>query len=255
VDRKRRRALQAQADDIADQQNEFGSGRPDNAAGVIKRRPKRPQGNSRALILRRLRNDHPQLHQLVLDGQISPHRAAIAAGFRQAPGRKPKRRPVDPLELSPDQAQELWLGAGAGGSVFQDEAARHEAWFKHRDQLMKMWGAHARRPLAWWCYESGELDYPGPELERSTLFEAGRLTELERGELIAYWKREFDRACRPDFFVCMGPGHFLEGEEAREAHYRWADIPAELVEAWTIERRRQDTKKEPRSEAVQGPQF
>jgi hypothetical protein len=196
VDRKRREALRARQDDIADRLNEYGPGQPDDIAGAAKRRPRRPQGNSRACILRRLRRDYPQLHQLVLDGVLSPHRAAIAAGFRKVPGPKPKRRPADPLELSPDQAQELWLGAGANGSVFQDESERHAAWLKHRDRLMELWGAHGRRQLAWWCYEApADLDYDY-SCEQSTLYEAGLLSETEMAELTVRWKYEFDRACR-----------------------------------------------------------
>jgi hypothetical protein len=93
MNRKRRRAIQAQADDVADRLNEYGPGRPDGA----KRRPRRPLGNSRQALLRRLRHDHPQLHELVLSGQISPFRAACVAGFRRPPGKKPTR-PVDPTE-------------------------------------------------------------------------------------------------------------------------------------------------------------
>ena len=141
------------------------------------------------------------------------------------------------------------MGAGANGSVFTTEEERHTAWARHRDRLMEMWAKGGRRPLAWWWLEAGELDYPGYELERSTLYEAGLLTGTEKAELLAYWKHEFDRACRPDFFICLGPGRFLEGEEAREAHCRWADIPAALVEQW----RRQQSKEEPSNAIAEGP--
>src|SRR5437899_1274685 len=94
VDEKRRRAFDAQSDDLKDRLNEFGSGRPDGG----KRRPKRPQGNSREVLLRKLRAHHPELHALVLSGEISPFAAAVAAKFRKRPGRQPKR-PVAPLEL------------------------------------------------------------------------------------------------------------------------------------------------------------
>jgi hypothetical protein len=183
-----------------------------------------------------LRRDHVELHRLVLSGAITPFSAAVAAGFRKRVGRPPKQGPVDPLDLSPDQAQELWLGASYDGSVFASEEERHAAWRKHRDRLMALWGKGGRRPLAWWCYEAGELDYPGYDFERSTLFEAGRLTEPERAELLAYWKHEFDRACVPGFFICLGPGRFLANEEACAAHCRWADIPRALVAAWSAER-------------------
>ena len=146
MDRKRRDALRAQRDDLADRQNEYGSGQPDVLAGAAKRRPLRPQGNSRAAILRRLRHDYPQFHALVLNGTLSPHRAAIAAGFRKPPGRRPKHRPIDPSDITHDQEMELWLGAGSNGSVFKDEDERREAWTRHRERLMALWGQHGRRP-------------------------------------------------------------------------------------------------------------
>jgi hypothetical protein len=243
---KQRRAIRAQADDIEDQLNQRGVGPPTGPRKLLK---PRPVGTSRAAILRRLRRDHVELYRLVLDGSITPFAAACAAGFRKRPGRQPKPGPTDSFNLAPSAAEELWLGCSADGSVFQDEDERRAAWVKHRAKLMELWGSHGRRPVAWWAYESpDDLDFPGPELERSTLFEAGLLTEPEQAELVAYWKYEFARACHPGFFVCLGQGHFLEGEQARQAHYRWADIPAALVEAWTG----QHKKEKPRSEATAG---
>jgi hypothetical protein len=43
----------------------------------------RPVGNSAAQALRRLRRDRPDLHGRVLDGELSPHAAAVEAGFRR----------------------------------------------------------------------------------------------------------------------------------------------------------------------------
>lgn len=42
-----------------------------------------PVGNSSAAALRRLRKDRPDLHSRVLAGELSPHGAAIEAGFRK----------------------------------------------------------------------------------------------------------------------------------------------------------------------------
>jgi hypothetical protein len=243
---KRRRAIQSQVDDIEDQLNQRGVGPPTGPRKLYK---PRPVGTSRAAILRRLRRDHVELHRLVLNGSITPFAAAVAAGFRKRVGRQPKPGPAESFNLAPDQAQELWLGAGANGSVFQAEDERREAWLKHKDRLMELWGKGGRRPLAWWLYEAGDLDYPGYDFERSVLFEAGLLTETEQAELVTCWRHEFDRACAPDFFICLGPGRFLEGEEAREAHCRWADIPAALVEQW----RRQQSKEEPSNAIAEGP--
>jgi hypothetical protein len=145
---------------------------------------------------------------------------------------------------------ELWLGAPDGGSSFASEEQRQAAWTRHRDRLMELWGCHGRRPVGWWQYEApGEMYYPGPDLEQSTLYEAGLLTEIERAEQVARWRHEFERAHAPDFFICLGSGRFLAGEEARAAHFRWADIPPSLVEEWSAERQ-QRAKKEPAAETA-----
>jgi hypothetical protein len=170
VDRRARDAIRAQQDDLKDRLNQFGSGQPDVVAGAAKRRPQRPQrpqGNSRACILRRLRRDYPELHQQVLAGQISPHRAAIQAGFRQQPGKRPKRRLIDPSDITSTQEQELWLGpADHQPSAFASEEQRRELWFRHRDRLMGWWGRGGRRPQAWWQFDS-PIPYPGYDHERS----------------------------------------------------------------------------------------
>ncbi len=44
---------------------------------------KASQGNSIEYTLRRLRKDHPELHEKVLADELSPHAAAIEAGFRK----------------------------------------------------------------------------------------------------------------------------------------------------------------------------
>jgi hypothetical protein len=239
VDRKRE-AFRARQDDIADRQNEFGPGRPHDIVGATKRRPQRPKGNSRELILRRLRNEFPEIHKLVLSGQITPFAGAVAAGFRKMPCR-PQRRPVDPSEITADQEMELWLGAGHRGSAFSSEDERREAWFQHRDRLMAMWGAHGRRPLAWWLY-SGR-DYPGYDLERSTLFEAGLLAETERAELLQYWREQFERLMDPNF-----------GDVAAcEQHIKWCDMPRSLLAEWANEYLRKKMAEPHQTEAaVQG---
>ena len=45
--------------------------------------PARPVGNSREATMRRLRKDHPQLHQQVVAGDLSANAAAVKAGFRK----------------------------------------------------------------------------------------------------------------------------------------------------------------------------
>jgi hypothetical protein len=194
VDEKRREAFRARADDIADRQNEFGPGRPDGA----KRRPRRPLGNSRQALLRRLRRDHPELHRLVLDGTLSPFRAAVAAGFRRKPGPRPKR-PIDPLEEGHhEQMLELWLGPSHRGSVFNNAAELRAAWVKHRDQIMAWWGTNCRRPAGWWELET-DLEYPGYDAEPRFLYERGLLTAAENAQFEQSQKKE------PSNAIAEGP--------------------------------------------------
>lgn len=54
-----------------------------NHNNVMVSSPGAKQGNSAAYTLRRLSKDFPAIHDRVLAGELSPHRAAIEAGFRQ----------------------------------------------------------------------------------------------------------------------------------------------------------------------------
>jgi hypothetical protein len=140
--------------------------------------------------------------------------------------------------LSADAAQDFWLGpADNQPPAFASDDERRASWLRHRDLMMEWYGSHGRRPQAWWRYDAGDLrfDY---DTERSTLFTAGALADRERSELLTHWREQFDRAHRPDFFVCMGPGKFFFGDDARRKHFKWADIPPALVEAWEEERAR-----------------
>lgn len=65
----------------------------------------RPDGTSRAAGLRRLRKDRPDLHQQVIDGELSVNAACVKAGFRK------KKTPLE-------QLQHWWIKA--------DEATRDE---------------------------------------------------------------------------------------------------------------------------------
>jgi hypothetical protein len=185
----------------------------------------------------RLRRDHVELHRLVLSGAVTALEAAVAAGFRSPPGRKPKARPVDPTDITPAEEMELWLGPSHNGSLFSSAEELREAWIRHRDRLMERWGNRGRRPQAWWEFEAGDLEYPGYDLEQSTLYECGLLTEAECVQLVERWRQEFERAQDPNFSYCLGSAEFLIGDLARKAHYKWADIPAELVEEWTAQQK------------------
>jgi hypothetical protein len=151
--------------------------------------------------------------------------------------RRPQRS-----RLSPDQELDLWLGRGPLSDPwpFVSEEARQAAWLRHREHLIgQLPSSPGRRLQAWWQYFEGAPPYPGPDREASTLYAAGLLGEAEKVELEADWRREFDRAQEPGFWLCLGPGDWLEGAAARRAHYRWADIPRALVKRWTAERKRQ----------------
>jgi hypothetical protein len=134
------------------------------------------------------------------------------------------------------------LGVGHAGSSFESDEHRRETWFRYRDKLMQQWGRGGRRPQGWWWYEAPEKGlrgYVGFSHERSVLWETpGVLTEGERAELEAQWRREFDRSWGEHFFYCAGPDKIFTGDVARELHWLWADLPPELLDKWMAQRRK-----------------
>jgi hypothetical protein len=233
--KKRRRAARAQSDDIQDRMNEHGPGRPGGPLGFASRRKGRPTG--RVALIRRLRRNHPELHQQVLAGELTPHRAAIAAGFLRKP-RKPKP-PVSAIAITPLQEMDLWLGPSHHGSAFASEEERHRLWVENRERLLPLFGQDGRRPMAWWKYES-PVPFPGLRRQRSTLYEHGLLGAAEARALVADWRAEFKRASQPDFAYVAGPGEIYQGAVARQKHFAWADIPSALVQQWEAARPRAD---------------
>jgi hypothetical protein len=140
--------------------------------------------------------------------------------------------------LHVDQEQEFWLGPGRSGTLFADDAERKALWVRHRDRLMELFGGHGHRPWAWWHYEAPALGLRFVfDRECSTLYEAKQLSASEEAELVAEWRRQFDRSLENDFFYTVGPGEILDGEDARAAHLEWAGIPTSLLEQWERERR------------------
>jgi hypothetical protein len=73
---------------------------PGKAVDNVHTLPPRPAGNSQENALRRLRKGRPDLHEMVLNGELSAHAAAIEAGFR---------RRDSPL----DQLHKAWARASA----------------------------------------------------------------------------------------------------------------------------------------------
>jgi hypothetical protein len=132
-------------------------------------------------------------------------------------------------DLSRDDAaelQELWLGPNVNtGSRFADREELRAAWERHRGVAMLMFGKLGRRPLAWWEFEAPPGLRYDDDHEQSILWAAGILGADERAELEAHWRRRFEQAYALD-------------RKARRKRIRFADIPRELVAAWTAERKR-----------------
>jgi hypothetical protein len=94
------------------------------------------------------------------------------------------------------------------------------------------------RPLEWWLYEK-QRDPPAEYSNQPTvLYSMGELSEAEIESAMQGWRYYYAQAQDPEFFVCLGPGEFIEGAKARRFHYKWAGIPRELVRKWNAERKR-----------------
>jgi len=92
-------------------------GRPEPAGTVdnVHSLPARPTGNSQESALRRLRKGRPDLHKMVLAGELSANAAAVEAGFR---------RRDTPL----DQLHKVWARASATErAAFRQAIAEGEA--------------------------------------------------------------------------------------------------------------------------------
>jgi hypothetical protein len=68
--------------DRLDQMNPSRQGERTDLVNIVNE-VQRPQGNSTAQALRRLRKDRKDLHARVLAGELTPHAAMIEAGFRK----------------------------------------------------------------------------------------------------------------------------------------------------------------------------
>jgi hypothetical protein len=134
---------------------------------------------------------------------------------------------IDSCGLTYSELQELWLGPCSGGSVFDTPEQLRDAWDRGRAVVMRLWARGGKRPMAWWCYEAPalSLEWPGYDRQRSYLYAAGVLSESERIEVEAEWRQAFDAA---------------KGKGARERreHYEFHDIPLELIERWTPQKKK-----------------
>ena len=159
---------------------------------------------------------------------------------------------IDSCGLTLSELQELWLGANPSqGSHFRTREELVAAWEAGRAVVMRLWGSHGRRPMAWWEFDAGELKHPGYDRERSTLWKAGVLSDVETIDLMAEWRREFEKAQAPDFTLNNGDAELLKGDCARAAHYAHHDIPRELIRRWekTARRRRARAERQPEAPA------
>src|SRR4051794_26432842 len=130
----------------------------------------------------------------------------------------------------------LELGDDERRPAFASDAERRATWEYHREAMLAD-ERPGRRPQAWWDYDA-PIPWPGYDNETVALFAAGLLSDEELAELMPWWREQFERSFAPEFFHCLGPGRILEGVPARQAHYRWACIPPEIVKRWTAERGR-----------------
>ena len=115
-----------------------------------------------------------------------------------------------------------------------------EDWEQYRESLMRECRL-GERPEEWWLFERGE---ERPEHQAQRLWELGELGPAELPDVISEWRERWAKAQKPRFAYCIGHAKegdtfasWLEGAEARKAHYRFWDIPAKLVEQWNAERR------------------
>jgi hypothetical protein len=196
----------------------------------------RPHGTSKIYILERLRREgRTDFISAIKADKISALAAAVELGWVNRPPRRggshnrAKKREHELRAIAGDtnlfsQLQELWLGPHpTQGSVFNSRDELVQAWTTHRDRVMRQWGNHGRRPQGFYEFE---WDGPRPAyaVERSSLWRAGVLSEAERAELEAEWRQEFDAA--------------RGGTRERREHYEFHDVPAELVEQWTAQKKK-----------------
>jgi len=162
-----------------------------------------------------------------------------------------KTSDIDSCGLTLSELQELWLGAHpTTGSCFCTREELVAAWAAGRAVVMRLWGSHGRRPAGFYEFE-WEGSRPAYDVERSTLWRAGVLSAEEKAELEREWRCGFETAQTPDFSMNTGC-EILTGARAQTAHYRWADVPAELVQRWTAEHKRRRRRGAPLEEAVTG---
>ena len=216
-----------------------------------------PSGSRRDYILARLERDgRHDLAEAIREGRASAYSIAVelgwtkraepvsvsSSGLNAAKRRQHQLRALTGEGLSPGQMMELKFGPGAQGSLFSSSEELRHAWEASRDEIMHgSSGGH--RAQAWWCFDAPSLGltWPGYFNEQSYLFDHNALGKEECAELVAFWRREFERAYDPDFSFTAAPG-ILHGVAAQKAHLDWADVPKSLRQRWTAARRRRERR-------------
>ena len=70
------------------------------------------------------------------------------------------------------------------------------------------------------------------------MYDANLLAPRERKQLLDLRRLRFEEAYETeDFTLCLGPGVWLQGDAARNAHFRWYGIPSALIDEWEAERK------------------
>jgi hypothetical protein len=136
------------------------------------------------------------------------------------------------------QRTSLILGAtSAYQDAFGSDAERRAAWFRHRDYFLAMC-RFGDRPAAFWDYEAPLAPPEDRAFKPAALYDAGLMEAAERNRVEKRWRARFEQSFEPHFGVCLGldakgQAVWLNGEEARQRHYRQHGIPAKLVRKWT----------------------
>jgi hypothetical protein len=213
-------------------------------------------GTSRQYICQRLKDQgETALLSAVEAGTLSAMAAAVQLGWvKRPPGvggstHKAKRiahqvRAITGEGLSAGQKMELIYGPSPSqGSLFNSREELVAAWAACRDELLER-ANPGRRPAGFYEFE-WDGSRPAYDVERSTLWRLGKLSETEKAELEREWKAAFQEAQADDFTVNDGPGELLHGDCARAAHYAHHDIPRELVKRWSAAARRRRARRAP----------
>jgi hypothetical protein len=141
----------------------------------------------------------------VADGQISAYAAAEAAGLitrpptagtgNQGPAKRRQFTIRRLTQSGPDpasEAMELILGPSLMlGSLFATREELRAAWERHREALLQQ-SSPGRRPAGYYEFEWPHGPRPRYDVERSTLWRSGLLSDEEKAGLEHEWRREFE---------------------------------------------------------------